>query len=373
MNSWYLEGFFDDDGSMKQQPLKDLPQILGRDELLRCTIHAPSVSRHHARIDERDGQLWITDLNSRNGTYVNRQLISETSLVDHGDVLHLGSAEVRLIDAFHSRTGQNQSNAEQGSDETKFISQEQLSDTFPCGVRELEKMIATRAVNMVFQPIILASDMTTCGYEILGRGATPDLPVSPMALFHIAESFGLEVSLSELMRNCGVELAVSHGLRGDLLVNTHPSELLEPDRLLADISQMRGRFSSAQITLEIHEQCVTGDRDLLRSLKKKLDTLSIKLAFDDFGVGQSRLLELVEAKPDLIKFDRVLIDQIDTADESRLNLLRHLKELASKLSIQTLAECVSSEGEYRVCKTMGFEYYQGFYFAKPQAAENFKA
>lgn len=370
MTRWYLEGYFQNDRDKSQQPLATFPQSLGRDESLSCVLSAASVSRRHATIEEREGALWLVDLGSRNGTFVNRKAISQATPIGHGDVIHIGTVEVRLIDSKHSNVSRAH-DIDEGAEETRFISTSQLSENFPSGVRELEKLIADEAVAMVFQPIIVASDLSTCGYEILGRGASKDLPTSPLDLFRIAESFGLQVELSDLMRNKGVAVAVAHNLKGDLLVNTHPSELMDPDRLLASLTALRHRYPLTPLTLEIHEQSVTGDRDLLRSLKKKLDTLSIKLAFDDFGVGQSRLMEMVEAKPSLIKFDRVLIDRIHEADPSRVNLLRHLQQLAAELCIQTLAECVSSAGEYGVCKTMGFDYYQGFYFAKPQPAENF--
>ncbi|MFL0804336.1 MAG: EAL domain-containing protein [Agarilytica sp.] len=370
MIRWYLEGFFQSESNKTQQPMHDFPVILGRDETLPCVVSAPSVSRNHAKISMRDNQLWLEDMESRNGTFVNRKPITDPVEVFHGDVVHLGTAEIRLIDTLHSKS-MNDVEEEDNSGETKFISTDLLSEKFPSGVRELEQLIADRAVAMVFQPIIKAPELSTVGYEVLGRGASPDLPNSPLDLFRIAESFELEVQLSEVMRNKGVETAVAHGLKGDLLVNTHPTEMKTPERLLDSLSALRKRFPHAPITLEIHEQSVTGNSDLLRSIKQKLDTLSMKLAFDDFGVGQSRFMEMVEAKPDLIKYDRALIDRIDEGDESRISLLRHLKEMATDLSIETLAECVSSEGEYRVCETMNFEYYQGFYFAKPQPPENF--
>ena len=369
MIRWYLEGFFQDENTKTQQPLGEFPVVLGREDSLNFVVRAPSVSRNHAKITQQGDSVWLEDMGSRNGTFVNRKPITEPVEIFHGDVVHLGTAELRIIDTQHTRAI-NLADEDDG-DETKFISTTQLSEKFPSGVRELEQLIADRAVAMVFQPIIKAGSLGTCGYEVLGRGASPDLPTSPLDLFRIAESFELEVQLSEVMRDKGVETGVKHGLKGDLLVNTHPSEMHAPERLLDSLTQLRKRFPNTPITLEIHEQSVTGNSDLLRSIKQKLDTLSMKLAFDDFGVGQSRFMEMVEAKPNLIKYDRALIDRIDEGDQSRVNLLRHLKELATELSIETLAECVSSEGEYRVCETMGFEYYQGFYFAKPQPAENF--
>ncbi|PCK09940.1 MAG: hypothetical protein COA42_01385 [Alteromonadaceae bacterium] len=370
MTSWYLEGDFHNDGTVSHQHIKNLPAVLGRDESLGLTIYSPSVSRKHARLELRNDALWIMDLDSRNGTYVNRELIKAPTHLDHGDIIHLGSAEIRLIDQHHSLASNGLE--ESSSDETKFISVNQLSEHFPSGIRELEELISIQNVNMAFQPIIDArAGMKVCGYEVLGRGASKDLPTTPIELFRIAESFNLAIELSELMRDKGVAVAEANGLTGSLLLNTHPLEMNDPERVLFTMQQLRKRHPNAELTLEIHEQCITGETDYLRMFKERLDKLSVKLAFDDFGVGQSRLMEMVEAKPDLIKFDRVLIDSLDSADESRVNLLRHLKNLVAELSIHTLAECVSTRGEYEVCAKMGFEFYQGYYFAKPQPAKNF--
>lgn len=371
MIRWYLEGFFQNDSNKTQQPMNDFPVVVGRDESLQCVISAPSVSRNHAKFFTEGNTIWLEDLGSRNGTFVNRKPIQDPVEVFHGDVIHFGTVEIRLIDNLHSKAVNGLELEDDGNDETKFISTAQLSEKFPSGIRELEKLISHKQVAMVYQPIILADGKTVCGYELLGRGASPDCPTSPLDLFRIAESFNMEVALSDMMRTRGAEIAAKAGLKGELLVNTHPSELKDPGKLLDSLNGLRKQFPNMQLTLEIHEQSVVGNSDLLRSIKQQLDKLNMKLAFDDFGVGQSRFMEMVEAKPNLIKYDRVLIDKIDEGDQSRVNLLRHLKEMATELSIETLAEGVETEGEYRICDTMGFEYYQGYYFAKPQPAESF--
>ena len=369
MSNWYLEGYFSNDETMQQLHLVNLPQVLGRDQNLAMTIRGPSISRNHAKLELIGNAIYISDLQSSNGTFVNRERISSTTQLNHGDVIHLGVTEMRIIDK--SRQAGDAIIEEDDSDHTAVMSMTSLSNKFPSGIQELERLIQTKAVAMVFQPIIDAKSKQTCGYEVLGRGASTDLPPSPLAIFAIAESFNLEVTLSELMRNEGIDIAAAHKLKGDILVNTHPSELKNIDRLLADLHAMRQRHSELPVTLEIHEQAVTENKSEMQAFSDSLSKMNIQLAFDDFGVGQSRLMELVDAKPNLIKFDKVLIENIDLGDSSRYNLLKHLKDLASDLGITTLAECVSSEGEYKVCEEMEFELYQGFYFAKPQPADSF--
>jgi adenylate cyclase len=55
------------------------------------------VSRHHAQIELRGRDAWVTDLNSRNGIFVNRLRIKEEQLSD-GDMLQVGPFEFHYED-----------------------------------------------------------------------------------------------------------------------------------------------------------------------------------------------------------------------------------------------------------------------------------
>ena len=54
-----------------------------------------TVSRHHARFTERGGHTWVADLNSLNGTYVNRALIDDEVALRSGDEVQIG--KFRLV------------------------------------------------------------------------------------------------------------------------------------------------------------------------------------------------------------------------------------------------------------------------------------
>lgn len=60
---------------------------------------------------------------------------------------------------------------------------------------------------------------------------------------------------------------------------------------------MRRQHPALPVAIGVHETTVTDPRSM-RELRAALATLDIRLAFDDFGAGQSRLLELAESPPD---------------------------------------------------------------------------
>lgn len=65
--------------------------VIGRRGSLEIALADASVSWEHARISVESGSVYIEDLASRNGTFVNEQRVRERSRLDDGDYLRLGS------------------------------------------------------------------------------------------------------------------------------------------------------------------------------------------------------------------------------------------------------------------------------------------
>jgi len=54
-----------------------------------------SVSGHHCALDKRGREYWITDTESRNGTFVNNKKITKATQLQSGDLIQLGAALLR--------------------------------------------------------------------------------------------------------------------------------------------------------------------------------------------------------------------------------------------------------------------------------------
>jgi len=77
-------------------PLDD-EVVLGRDTTLTHPLADLEVSRHHARVAMRDGQLQVEDLGSTNGTFVNGQRVQAPLLLSGGDKITVGDTVVELV------------------------------------------------------------------------------------------------------------------------------------------------------------------------------------------------------------------------------------------------------------------------------------
>jgi pSer/pThr/pTyr-binding forkhead associated (FHA) protein len=79
-------------------PLSRMPLTIGRENNTDIVLDDPRVSRRHARLSYRQQQIWLTDLRSSNGTFVNGTPIQERAL-QPGDLLSFGGLEATFEDA----------------------------------------------------------------------------------------------------------------------------------------------------------------------------------------------------------------------------------------------------------------------------------
>ncbi len=356
-NKWVLEGYLDDSSSMQRIELQNFPMVVGRDPSLNLPIVRSEISRQHAQLDEKFGKVFLKDLGSTNGTFLNHEKISSEMELRHGDVIHFASSEFRIIEEVDSTALAN--------DGTMTVMNVMpLTNKLPTGLNELQVLLDERAIQAEFQPIV-GIDGELFGYEVLGRGSREDLPRHPMDLFRIAESRASKAAeLSTLMRDCGVEQALAQG-NVRLFMNTHPEELKDTDLLLARMRALREQFPDAAMVLEIHEDAIT-DVELMKRVSTELLAMSVELAYDDFGAGQARLMEMIEVPVAYVKFDIALIRGLPQAPESKRKMVAALAAMTKAMGIKALAEGVELEDELALCEEMGFDLIQGYFFGKPK-------
>jgi len=341
---------------MVKFPIEKPVMVVGRVESADFTVPKGDVSRAHAELSKSGEQLKVRDLGSTNGTFVNHQRIAAEVVLQHGDVIHFGAQEFRVM-----RVETDQLPPDEGM--TALQEPERLSNVLPVGLSHLQRLIEQRQVRAVFQSIVTPSG-DLYATEALGRGTSGDLPEGPWPLFQLAESGDMEIPLSRLFREVASNTAYQQAPGTTLFLNSHPSELNDIDALLESMSGLIHAQKGLKTVLEVHEDGVS-DLGRLRDLQVGLRQMNIGLAYDDFGAGQSRLRELIEVPPDYLKFDMGLIRDIDTTPQVKRNLLTVLPETANASGTTTLAEGVASAGELACCVDMGMSLIQGFYFARP--------
>jgi EAL domain-containing protein (putative c-di-GMP-specific phosphodiesterase class I) len=342
--------------------VESFPFTVGRDEDCNLALQSQWVSRHHAQIHTSGGLLWIRDLGSKNGTFVNRELIQESQMLEPGDIISFGRSDFCVKSADSIRPTSTEAT-------TSFDFTGELADmaSFVPGLRRL---LRERNVIPHFQPVVIFPDMHVIGYEILGRIAEYDLPSDPVELFNVAAHMGCASDLSVLFRERGVDFGRKLPGYPLLFANTYPAELDHLDVLMESLERTHNMAPSTRIVLEINEKAIPHSEDL-KQFRDRLADLDIGLAFDDFGVGQTRLVELAKTPPDFLKFDMSLVRRIHLAPKRLHQMVLTFVKAAHDLGIKTLAEGIECRDEGETCRQLGFEYAQGYLYGRPSAIGEF--
>jgi len=350
---WFLSGPLSSSEPTRHIPIQASPFRVGRQHDLEICIEHPTVSACHAEIIEQDNALVIHDLQSTNGTYVNGARLHHSATAQEDDLIQF--AEV----AFKVR--KQDSHADQGT-----VLYDNMRD-MALGLVQFDKLMSEQAVTPFYQPIVCLQDTQTIGYEVLGRSHVMGLE-TPAAMFHAASQLNLEVELSRMFRWEGINHSNMLPKPFHLFFNTHPRELTDPG-LISSLESLRTASPSGEITLEIHEAAVPPNRSM-RELKAHLGRMNIHLAYDDFRSGQTRLTELLEVKPDFLKFGMACIRDIHTAPQKRQQTLSRMVHTVRDQGVIPIATGVETDAESATCRQLGFELAQGFLFGRPAAAKS---
>jgi EAL domain-containing protein (putative c-di-GMP-specific phosphodiesterase class I) len=362
VSRWALESPAGGGKHVRRLVIYPLPFRVGRRRGLELHLPYDSVSKEHAEIYWADDGLRVRDLHSTNGTYANQVRVQDAPLRE-GDRVRFAEWEFRVVRRAEPDT-EGQVDVDEEPD-TAVVGERAPVGHDRSGSRELVELLELEKVEPVYQPIVTLPGRVLIGFEALGRGRHPELSDQPLELLRIAESIGVEAELSRLFRRKAVEALRGRNI-ARLFLNTHPRELEQPG-LIESLAELRQVAPGLELVLEIHESGIT-DPLWVAHLRKELTRRGMRLAFDDFGVGQSRILELGEAPPHVLKFDRSLVSGIEQAPASRRRLIASLVQAASELLVQTVAEGVETAAQAEVCTRLGFTHGQGHLFGHPVSA-----
>ena len=227
----------------------------------------------------------------------------------------------------------------------------------------LKRIIDTKEIDIVFQPVVDIYDKKIIGFEALARDPKNTELRNPEILFNLATEADLVWDLERICREKALNYFKQLKEPFYLFLNNEPEVIYDPRfRSYEIIKKLNGLPEN--IVLEITERTAIKDFDSFVEAIKYFRSLGFKISIDDAGSGYASLKSIALLSPDFIKFDMNLIRNINNSLVKQ-NIVRLLIDLAPKINAQVIAEGIETKEELKTIKEFGVKYAQGFYLAYP--------
>ncbi|RHB49438.1 EAL domain-containing protein [Exiguobacterium sp. AM39-5BH] len=230
--------------------------------------------------------------------------------------------------------------------------------------RETIELIQHGDFESHLQPIVHLDTGERFGYEALLRSRNN---ISPGELFRAANRFGLHSKLDQRARAEAIK-ATHHAIapHEKTFINFLPSTIYNPDYCLQHTFEIIDRYglSPDRFIFEVVETEKVQDVAHLQHVFSTYKKRGMKVALDDVGAGFSTIDMLKRLEPDYVKIDRSYVSFCDQDAEKRA-FLKNVRQLTKSMGITILAEGIERAEEVDVCRELGFDLAQGYYFGKP--------
>jgi len=227
-----------------------------------------------------------------------------------------------------------------------------------------------------YEPIVEIHSGRITGMEALIRWQHPELGLLPPVEFiGFAETSGLIVPIGAwvLRTACAFNQKVQNSPAGRLTVSVNVSvRQIEDKHLLREIEQAlsESALKPGNLELEITETMVMCDIQASKKVLDGIKSMGIRLALDNFGTGYSTLGYIKRFPFDSIKIHRSFIKDIPQRPDN-VALVQGILAMAHALRLKVIAEGVETQEQLDFLTEHGCHGVQGYYFRKPQSAEDF--
>jgi len=238
----------------------------------------------------------------------------------------------------------------------------------------LRGAIEKRQLALHYQPIVNAFGLVEGAEALLRwRDSSGEL-VPPARFIPVAEYTGLILPIGDwvLERACRDLRAWNETGYPELYVSVNLStrQLVQEDMVQRLEGVIRDTGANpANLKVELTETSLMRDPQAARRQMELIKARhpGIRIAIDDFGTGYSSLAYLSDFPFDLLKIDRHFVINLNKGQNARI--VNAILALARNLHMDVVAEGVETVDQFRYLSSQDCQTFQGYYFAKPMAAE----
>jgi PAS domain S-box-containing protein/diguanylate cyclase (GGDEF)-like protein len=242
---------------------------------------------------------------------------------------------------------------------------------------DLRRALERGELRVHYQPIVRLDTGSITGFEALARWEHPERGLLlPDEFVPLAEETGLilPIGLAVLEEACRTlagwqQRPGCEDLR--MAVNLSPRQFAQPDL----VRRVQGVLARTGVTpgtleLEITESVILQHSPRVMQALHRLKALGVGLHVDDFGTGYSSLAYLHRLPLDALKIDRSFISG---SEPNGLQIVRTIVAMAQALGVAVIGEGIETAELLGELRGLSCEYGQGYFFARPAAAEEIEA
>jgi diguanylate cyclase (GGDEF)-like protein/PAS domain S-box-containing protein len=231
---------------------------------------------------------------------------------------------------------------------------------------DLQSAIARNELALHYQPQARV-DGEIVGFEALTRWQHPTRgTISPGTFIPLAEESGLIVPMSEWILRAACREAASWPRNLQIAVNLSPVHFRHGDVAgLVHTVLLETGLSPDRLELEVTEGVLIDDFSRAVSILRRLKSLGVRVAMDDFGTAYSSLSYLQSFPFDKIKIDQAFISNVERNRQSAA-IARAVIALARVLGLPVLAEGVETKEQLAFLAREGCDEVQGYLIGRPR-------
>ena len=238
---------------------------------------------------------------------------------------------------------------------------------------QLQHAVELGQLRLVYQPIVDLQDGVLAGVEALVRWQHPERGlVAPGEFIEIAEENGAILPIGRwVLREACREASGWSGLDPDtfLCVNVSAREIQQPGFVEAVQEALaEAGMAAARLSLEITETALLKATPSTIATLEALRDLGVSVVIDDFGTGYFSLSHLRQFPVDVLKIASEFV-QVPDSDSKTAALAGAIVAMGKSLEIKTVAEGIETAEQAARMRDLGCAYGQGYFFAKPVAAD----
>ncbi|MGJ7911170.1 EAL domain-containing protein [Neobacillus sp. LXY-1] len=239
-------------------------------------------------------------------------------------------------------------------------------------LRELHSIMNNYALDTFFQPVLCLKTGKTIGFEVLNRPAVTRLFPDTECFYEFVGQSNQVFLFECFCRNLSLKRFIDQFKRLAwqeptlIFINIHPLVLLDSNYQSGETLELLTELGIApqQVVFELTEKSAVTDFALFEKVLSHYRSQGYRIAIDDVGSGYNSLKTLVYLKPEFIKLDKSLIQNIDQNVEQQ-QLVKLIVEYAKQSSTEIIAEGIERTEDLAFIYEQGVHFGQGYALGRP--------